>query len=272
MQVGPYQGEIPYPTAPRSFLAQIPAGTTGVATYPYSQEVVETDAGPDAVAPGMTKPPIGVGWQDVTTATTTYAGYFKLNRQTIEDTDTQGRATARSLVKLAQKLEAAALAADGTVSDAAGVTGVKGILNWTGIGSVDATGKVPVEAILTGIKTCLAAGTVPNVVVVDLDTWETLLTTKATGSGEYVSSPFLAGARQLWGVDFVPSLALGAHTAVVMDTSLLATLLYRYAGRILVGLDQDDLTKNRLTVVVETRVMMPVWAPVAACEVTNLGL
>ena len=170
-------------------------------------------------------------------------------------------------------IEAEVLSGDGTVSDVAGVDGVKGILSTSGIGAVDATGVTSEpDAILDAIKTCLASGAQPNAIVLNLNDWATILKTKSAGSGEYVASPFLSQVRSMWDTACLPSVAVAPGSAIVLDTSLCMTLLVREGAAIRVSdSDQDAFIRNQLTLLVEARVLLPIWVPAAACEVTNLG-
>jgi Phage capsid family len=274
MGVGPFDGIIPLLQPATAIYDLIPTDSYDHAVLPYSQEISETgDPGPAPAAPGTMKPAMGIGYEDVTTASTTIAGWVKTQRQAVADQSLLlGSINNRALVKLKQAIEAALLTADGTVSDAAGVTGIKGLLNTTGIASVDATGMARVDALLAGIKAILAVGGSPNAIALSLTDWEDLLTSKATGSGEYVANPFVATARSVWGVSFVPSVKLSAGQALVADTRLAATLLFREGATIRMSdSDQDDFVRNNVTILVEARVLLPVWQPSAVAEVTNLG-
>lgn len=273
-EIGPYRGIVPYPTPPTTVLDLIGAGTFDNAVLPYAQEIIETgDPGPAPAAPGTTKAAMGVGYQDVSTASTTIAGWVKVQKQSIADQgQLQGAIQSRGLIKLRQAIENAVLAADGTVSDAAGVTGVKGLLNTTGIGSVDATGITSEpDAVLDGIVNLLASGAQPNAVVLNINDWATLLKTKSSGSGEYVANPFLSTARTLWDLNFLPSVNVATGTGLILDTRLACSLLYREGANVILGQESDDLIKNMVTVLIECRVLLPVYVPAAVCEIVNLA-
>jgi hypothetical protein len=274
MGVGPYGGIVPEATPATTFLDLVPAGTVDSPSLPFSQEIPETgDPGPAPAAPGTTKPAAGVGYQDATTASTTVAGWVKVNRQNLADVgQLQGAIQNRLLIKLRQSLEHQALSGAGTVSDVTGVPGIKGILQTTGIGSVDATGiaETP-DAVLDGIVNLLASGATPNAIVLNINDWATLLKTKTGADNAYVASPFLSTARTLWDLAFIPSVAVTQGTAIVIDTARCMTLLFREGAHVVVGLDSDDLTKNRVTLLAECRAMLPIWCPAAACEVANIG-
>jgi hypothetical protein len=274
MGAGPYGGIHLYPTPPTTLLDLLPVNTYDHATLPFSQEISETgDPGPAPQVPGATKSAAGIGYVDATTASTTVAGWTKINKQNLADLDQlQAAITTRLLQKLRAKLEALCLTADGTVSDATGVTGIKGLLETTGINTTDGTGIGVPEAILAGIVAVIASGGTPSAIVLNLNDWARLLSTKASGSGEYVANPFLAQVRTLYDVAFLPSVAVASGTAIVLDTRLACTLLFREGASVIIGQESDDMLKNRVTLLCETRVLLPVWTPAAICEVENLGV
>lgn len=274
-EVGPYRGIMPYPTPPTTFLDLVPTGSYDNGSLPYSQEVVENgDPGPAPAAPGTVKAAMGVGYQDATAGSTTIAGWVKVNRQALADNGyLQNSIQNRALQKLRVSIEKEVLSGDGSVSDVAGVEGIRGVLNTTGIGSVDAAGVTSEpDAILDAIVALLVSGANPNAIVLNPVDWATVLKSKATGSGEYVASPFLSQVRTMWDVAFLPSVAIEKGSALLLDTRIALTLLLREGANVRISdSDQDSFVKNQLTILIECRALLPVWIPAAICEVVNLG-
>jgi HK97 family phage major capsid protein len=75
----------------------------------------------------------------------------------------------------------------------------------------------------------------------------------------------------VWGVPVIQTPAIGQDQAVVADWARAATLYVREGLVTRVSdSDQDDLLRNRLTILVETRVGLMVAQPSLVC-VVNLG-
>ena len=284
-QIGPWRGIIPAPTPPTSILDLIPAGTTDMPTMPYTQEVLVGASGPGPAAPLSTKPPAGVEYTDKTAASVTIAGWIKTSRQNWSDVaQYAGQVQSRLFRSLRLAVQKEVVSGDGTVSDIAGVDGIVGLLNSSSLDPVDATGKTIIDAVLEGIVALLRVGNSPNVIVLSLEDWETLSTLREGSTdqnltdnpgaflGEYLRDPFLPGASQMWGTQFLPSVALTQGTALVLDTTTACTILFREGAAIMVSnSDQDDMLKNRITCLCEARVMMPIWVPNAIVVVENVG-
>lgn len=270
---GTYPGPfVPLLQPQNTILGLIPSGTTDAASFPYVQEIPSSgDPGPAPVAPGTTKPAAGIAYQDAVAHVSTIAGWVKLNKQSAQDSaQLQPAIQSRLLFKLLQNVLNQVIAGTGSVSDVTGQPGLTGLLATSNILTVDGAGKPEADAILNGIAACLTLGAAPNLVVLSIADWVKLLQTKTT-TGEYIASPFAATVSQIWNTAFLPSVAVAAGTAIVIDTRLACTLLWREGAHVIVGQESDDMVKNKLTLLVEARASLPVWIPAAVCEVTNFG-
>ena len=94
-------------------------------------------------------------------------------------------------------------------------------------------------------------------------TLQSLLTPKASGSGEYLNSegPFSVVPAQLWGLPLVISTAVSAGVALVGDFSAGCHLWVREGVSVVAGLDSDDFTRNRVTLLGEGRFGVTVNVP-----------
>ena len=91
---------------------------------------------------------------------------------------------------------------------------------------------------------------------------------KSTGSGEYLSSPFLSTVSRVWNVALVPSVALPSGTILVGDTTIGLTLQVREGANLRISdADTDDYTRNRVTLLCEGRWSLCVWIPAAFCTI-----
>lgn len=129
-------------------------------------------------------------------------------------------------------------------------------------------GELVPDAIIDAITTTLVIGAVPNVCALNPVDWAALLKTKSAGSQEYVASPFLATAQQIWGVTLTPAVGVPAGKILVGDTNLALSLLWREGANIRISdADQDDMTRNRVTILCELRAALATWVPSAFCVV-----
>ena len=102
------------------------------------------------------------------------------------------------------------------------------------------------------------------------NTYAGMLEAKAEGSGERLDSSglFDSPADSAWGVPIIQSSIIDETKAVVADWTLATTLFVR-EGLTVRGsdADQDDFVRNRVTLLVESRVGIAVWQPSLVVEV-----
>jgi HK97 family phage major capsid protein len=267
MRRGTYLGVVPQLRRQFRVLDLIPTGTCDGNLVPYTQE--GGTFGAAETAEGTTKPEDGVTYTDAEAKVVTIASWQKLRKQSLSDyAALQSMIDNRLRYSVSLRLENQILAGDGAGSN------LTGILNTSGIGSVAFSGAVPLaELILTGIVNVFTANAEANGIVLNPADWKTVLTQKAqlsagpppVGSGEYVGGgPFSVTPQVMWGVALVPSNAIPQGSALVGDFGRGAQLLIREGVTVLLSdSDQDDFTKNRVTLLGEMRAAMPVFRPVA---------
>ena len=239
---------------------------------PYAQEVSSGDrtAGAAPVLPGSIKPQATIEYKDAEAKPETIAAWVKCQKATLADVDQlAARIQTRLLTGVRAAVENQVLTGDGVSPN------LLGLLNTPGTVSVpyDAAA-VPPDAILDGIAAGLTNGAQPNVVALSIEDWITILKSKSAGSQEYLGSPFLAPASSLWSLPMVPCVGVPAGRAIVADTRIALTILWREGIHILVSdSDQDDFVRNRATLLAETRVALAVWVPsaVAIVDLTGTG-
>lgn len=270
MERGPFGPIVPVPTPPTTFLDLCPSAPLEGPSMPYAQEVSTGDrtAGAAPVLPGQSKPPATIEYKDAEAKPETIAAFVKCQKATLADVaQLTVRIQSRLMAGVLAEVENQVLAGDG-VSPA-----LLGLLNTPGTVSVpyDAAA-VPPDAILDGIAACLTNGAQPNVVALSIEDWTTILKSKSAGSQEYLGSPFLAPASSLWSLPMVPCVGVPAGQAIVADTSIALTVLWREGIHVLASdQDQDDFTRNRATLLAETRVAVAVWVPAAVAIVDLVG-
>ncbi len=271
MSQGPFDRTVPLLQPPTTFLDLVGSVTMDYPSVPYAQEIpVPGGSGPAPTAPGAIKPGVDFAYQDAEANPATIAGWVKINRQTLADVLQLGAIIQNRLMfRTRQALEREVLSGDGSVSDRTGKPGIVGLLETTGIASLDqAADEMLPDALIDGITTLLVSGAQPNVIAMNPLDRAALLKTKSGGSIEYVANPFLATARTIWDVAFVPAVGVPPGKVIVGDTNVGLTLLIREPAAIRISdQDQDDFSRNRLTVLCELRAALAVWVPAAFCEV-----
>lgn len=257
MRRGPWAGIIPQLQRPLRVLPLIPKGTTNSNTLPYTQE--SGTYGAAETTEGSTKPQDGEVLTDQTATAETIAVWQKVKRQTLADTDVlQGLIENRLRYSVMRRVESQIIAGDGTGSN------LTGIIHTPGIQTVPyASTKLPADQILAGLTAILIANGEPESIVLNPLDWESILTQKATGDGQYFSGgPFRVTAQTMWGVPLAASTAIDAGESLVADWTLGATLLIREGVNLLLSdSDGTDFVQNRVTILAEGRFMLPVWQP-----------
>ena len=264
MRRGDWAGVIPQLRRNLRVLDLLPTGTMDGNTFPYTQESGAFTGAAETVE-GDPKPEAGITFTDAEATARTIAAWLKLQKQSLADTPAlQAVIESRLRYLVERRLEAQVLAGNGTAPN------LRGILNTSGIGAVlyDA-GELPADQILSGITTVLLADAMATGVVANPLDWQDILKAKASGDGHYYSGgPFSVTPQVIWGVPLIPSPAIPQGTVLVGDWEIGALLLIREGVRVLLSdSDQDDFTRNKVTLLGEMRAALPVFRPAAFATV-----
>jgi HK97 family phage major capsid protein len=251
-----------YPPAlkPLSFMDLIPTGTTDSNIIQYVQVSAIPGYAAETQELGL-KPQEGITFTDATAPVRTIAGYIKLARQALDDM--AGLATLINTLipyDIRRRMENQMLQGDGIGQD------ITGIINTAGIGApASVAGDTIPDGILRAMTTVILSDGDPSFVTLNPITWQNMAIEKnANGSYLFEFPVGIFGtyaARTIWG--------LAVTTNRIVNKPLVgdpagATLLVREGVNIKTSdADQDDFIRNRVTVLGETRVAMPVWRPTA---------
>lgn len=259
-----WAGILPQLRRSLTVLDLLPTGTMDGNTFPYTVEsgaftgAAETDE-------GAAKPEAAITFTDAEATARTIAAWLKLQKQSLADTPAlQAVIESRLRYLVERRLEAQILAGNGTAPN------LRGILNTSGIGAVAYSASEEIaDQILSGITTVLLADARATGIVLHPLDWQDALKAKAAGDGHYFSGgPFSMTPQVMWGVPLIPSPAITQGTALVGDWEIGALLLIREGVRVLLSdSDQDDFTRNKVTLLGEMRAALPVFRPAAFATV-----
>jgi Phage capsid family len=250
---------------PLTLLDLIPTGTMTGSAIEYVVELGDLDAGVAETAEGALKPEGEVDFEEVEAPARTIAVYVKQRRQVIADVaELQAVLQSRLSYQVLRRIEQQCLIGDGAGQN------LMGLLNTTGIGVVPNEVIPASDLILKGMTMVSMCDAVPSGVVVHPMAYEALLTEKTSGSGERLDSggAFDTPGDTVWGIPIIRSAVIDPRLALVGDFTLACSLLVREGVSIrLSDSDSDDFLRNRVTILAEARVALPVWQPRALAEV-----
>lgn len=247
---------------PLRLLDLIPTGPTDSNSIEYVQiTAIPNTSAP--VAEGAVKPQAGITMADATAPVRTIAGWIKVNRQAMDDA--AGLSTLINTLlpyDVRRKIEAQVIAGNGDGQN------LSGILDQTGLGEpAFVVGDNIADAILRAMTVVILADHEPNFAALHPLDWQNLLLMRENNTdrtGQYLyGGPGTMAAATIWGMAITPTTALAAGAPLVGD-SMGATLLVREGVNVKTSdSDQDDFVRNRVTVLAEARVALPVWYPSA---------
>ena len=261
LREGPYRGIAPQLKRPLSFLDFWPSVTvTEGKSHDYT---VESGAltGAAETAEEQLKPELAMQLDDKTVTYQTIAGWVKVARQKLDDSaDLGNRIRSRALYSVMLRLETQVIGGNGSGAN------LLGVLNSGVASAAFVSGSNPIDMIVRCVQAIRAVGAVPNVAAVSLTDLTTAYLMKATGSGEYL---FFSAMQLLnsMGVSVVPSIGLTAGTVVVADTRLAGRVIVREGANVRISdSDQDDVIRNKVTILAEGRFGVEVTQPTAVCR------
>ena len=159
---------------------------------------------------------------------------------------------------------------------AGGGTGVDltGITVWSGIGTLGLGADTRLDAVHKAITTiAVAAGVLDDADYIGMhpNDWQRVRLEKGT-DGQYLMGPAgMEGAKQLWGVPVVTSTVFTEGTVLAGAFERSARLWLREGLAVTSGLDGNDFTKRRVSLLAAMRVAFAVTRPGGFCTVTGFN-
>lgn len=267
---GPSRGVWEQPRRPLRLLDLIPSTTMEGRSFEYSRDIAETPyEGAAETAEGAVKPAITEEFEDEEAIAKTIANFVKAKKQQLADAPILETIIRNRLAyRVLRRLENQIVSGNGVGEN------LTGILNTAGIASIafDAD-ELAADQALEGIVAVLLSEAVPNFVALNPRDWADMLKAKAEGDGHYFSGgPFVSTAERLWNVATVPSTGVDPGKALIGDTTIGATVFVREGVNVTASdADQDDFTRNRVTLLGEGRFALAIWQPSAFAEVEFTG-
>jgi hypothetical protein len=258
---------LPHPAIPTNVIPLISIETVSAGNVRYFQATIPiAGSGPDWVAEAGLKLEVQPRWVPVDAPMETLAEWSAVTLQALDDLPQLRAVLDNDLARaLAVKLDWSLLNGTGTTPQ------IRGILNFAGTQTVAFVATTnAADMIAKGIQAVQATGYgVPNAIVMNPADWWAVRTSKiGTPPAAFYSwgMPTDTGVPAIWGIPVVQDANLAAGTALVGDFSY-ATFFQRLGVTFIVGLKNDDLLKNQITIVCELRGALAVRRPQAFAKV-----
>ncbi len=212
------------------------------------------------VAEGAKKPQSDIEFEDLSVATKVIAHYMKVSKQTLSDvSQIRSHIDARLLYGLQLAEDRQLLSGDGVGSNMLGLipqsTAFVAPLAIEGATRLDALRLAMLQAVLAEYP---ASGHVLN--PIDLTAIEML----KDDLGRYIiGNPQGSITPTLWGLPVAQTVSMPAGKFMTGAFDLAAQVFDQWSSMIEVGFENDDFTKNKLTIRAEERLALAVYRPEA---------
>lgn len=213
------------------------------------------------VAEGAAKPSSDIKFDLVTTSAKVMAHWMKASKQILDDvSQLRSMIDQRLLYGLAYKEEAQLLSGDGTGQNLNGLipqaTAFSAPITIASATSID-------NMRLASLQAALAEYPATAHIMHPSD-WAFIELLKETGTGRYViGNPQGTATPTLWGLPVVATPAMPIDKFLTGAFRLGAQLFDRWQARVEVGFENDDFTKNLVTILAEERIALAVYRPEA---------
>src|SRR5262245_54877685 len=250
----------------------IPVQQTGLSSIKYMEETTAL-AGTNAqvsITEGNAKFENTLAFTQRTVPVETIGTWLPVTTQQLDDVEgMQGIIENRLQLFLQLKEEDLLLTGTGTTPQLVGFQGAGALSVLTQATGTDTN----IDAIFKGIQKIRVTGLAePDAVVMHPDNFTPIALYKAT-TGQYGFDVTVdnAGIVRLWGKVLVLSPVQTAGTALVGAFREFSAIWRKMGMTVMVGLNQDDFTKNKRTILGEFREALTIYRQTAFCKVTGLA-
>lgn len=232
-------------------------GQMSEASISWIQETGFTDnAG--MVAEGAAKPSSDIKLAEKTDSAKVIAHWMKVSRQALDDVDQlRGHIDGRLLYGLSLKEETQLLNGDGTGQNLNGLvtqaTAYSAEFTPASATAIDTMRLSMLQAVLAEYP---ATGHVMNPI-----DWARIETTKDSDGRYIIGNPQGAIAPTLWGLPVVATQSMTVDKFLTGAFAMGAQVWDRWDARVEVGYENDDFTKNLVTILAEERLALTVYRP-----------
>lgn len=249
----------------------IPIGQTGAPSVGYIREESFTRSAAETT-PGNLKPEGALSYTEQTATVRTIPAWIPVTTDQLSDwPGLRSRVDNRLLYDIRKREAEQIIYGDGAAPNLQGLLDISGTQDISADSLYDA-GADLLEKIRLGLALVETAGYDANAVLMHPMDWHQVVTAKGSDN-HYLGQVFMTADRQprLWSVDVVTDKAMQATAGVATEARNLIVgdfirgceLLDRMQANVMIGLNSDDFTKNRRTILAEERVAFPIYAPAA---------
>lgn len=232
-----------------------------------------TTGAPAPTAEGAAKPEVVLNTTAQTLTAVKLAAHVGISYESIADYPAfYGYAQAEVMRQICDVENAQLLSGSGTSGNMTGFLSTSGILTHdasadTGT-NVTALDSIEMAIAQLRVGSALAEA---NLIVMHPNTFSAIRRLKNTLGNFLIGDPTEQGSRELFGVRVVPTTAISAGTALMLDSTKFGRVLVREGITVHVGQTNDDFTKNIARLVLEERLVLAVERPAAVLAISNLS-
>lgn len=256
-----------FPTRPLAVIDIIPQGTTEQVAVVYMEETTYTN--------NATEKAEAAAYAESAFAFTERSNPVRKITNSLPITDEmrqdapqiESYVNNRLLFQVRQRLDSQLINGDGIAPN------LSGILNTSGI-QTQATGADPeADAVHKAITKIAAVGFAQaTAVILHPNNWQKIHLMK-TSTGEYMyGAPWEPGPGTLWGLPVVPTTAIASGTGLTGAFSPFCQWFTKKALSMMMGYNNDDFTKGKITIRADVRGAMVVFRPLAFSSITGMGI
>ncbi len=249
------------PGAPQwsSFLfARCAPGTMTGGVLEYVQDTTApVDPSVPPTAEGALKPEVSYTFELKSVKPKTIAHWLEASKQILADAAALGPYLNNVLLHyLSLKLEHQVVNGDGTT------TNMTGILSVAAAHGAPVAGDNPLDTIRKAIGVVEASGWLVDTIGINPIDWAMIQTLKGSDDHYLYATPAASstGAQPAWGKIIVPTPAIAANSYVVGAFQQGSQLFEREAGNVVVGFQNDNFTRNLVTLLAEMRADLAIYA------------
>jgi HK97 family phage major capsid protein len=246
----------------------ISTGQTGASSVEYVREESMTNAAA-GVTEGELKPEESLAYTLQSAPVRTVASQMPVQNQQLEDwAQLRGLINGRMRYSNQRTEEEHILYGSGTPPEIEGILTITGTTDIAQNGRYSAATHTLIDVVRMGISDVFVAGYEANAVLLHPFDWEEIVLEKGTDDRYVWAVVTDNNGSRIWGVRAVEAVGAasrdtGERNILVGDWAMGAQLLDRMQFNIQVGLIDDQFIRNMRTILGESRIALPIYAPAA---------